>query len=152
MTTKPEPHSSWIKEQAFGELAGLALKPPTAPCVAPLCVGGDVHVRCVCLRVCVCVFAWTQTRLNIKRLCVCARLCVRKRHCPEGFSRINRLLLFHLSPLLHVCPNTTRALFQGRKQILSARLLARSSPALHLRGSRSLLFLHVSDIIIAVRG
>ena len=58
------------------------------------------------------------------------------------------ILAFPSASLLTVCPNTTRALFHGRKQILSAQL---SAFYLCYCGSRLLLFLHVPDIIIAVR-
>lgn len=57
-----------LKNRPLGELPILALKPPTVSCVVRLHVGGDVHARCVCL--CVFVCAWTQTCLDIKRLCV----------------------------------------------------------------------------------
>lgn len=59
--------------------------------------------------------------------------------------------LVHLAP--RCLPETQPELYlSSRKQILSVQLFCFTSATVHLPGSRSLLFLHVPDIIIAVRG
>lgn len=119
-----------------------------------------MHARCVC------VLAWTQTCLNIK---TSAPACVRRKNPPLPRTKLQKLattglgadLLFHQllssissSPRIRPPPpkQQPELYFTGRKQILSARLCCFTSATVYLPVSRSFLFLHVPDIIIAVRG
>lgn len=88
---------------------------------------------------------------------MCAHLRKKTRHCPERNSNKSpqqavSLLAFPSTSLLCCLPEHNLSFISRQKTNIKCTAFCLTSATVYLPGSRSLLFLHVPDIIIAVRG
>lgn len=115
-------------------LPKLSLKPPTVPCVVRPHVGGDVHARC------------EPPRGHVSTPYVAQKP-------PAAPTTGGELTRFSTKPSLSPClPEHNLSFISQQKTNIKCTSFCFTSSAVYLPGPRSLLFLHVPDIIIAVRG